>query len=504
MPRYKQTDASNGQGLFLSVNLREQLLPGSFEEMLDKVIGTKIDTSIFDRKYNNDHSGAKAIPPSVLLKLIIYGYSKGQKSSRSIWKLSRENIIAKALTGDMDIHWTTIADFISGNSKEFNGIFIKVLAYCNELGLIGGETFAIDGLRLPSNASIEMSGTKEQLEKRVLLYRKMAEKHLTRHLKKDERGETDAEEKKRFEQRQRHLARRIDKISCFLDEMVEKPGTKVQEIRSNVTDNESAMIHSSQGFIQGYIGLAVSDHKKQIIVSAQAIGSSCETEYLPEMLDKNASNLHESGVGAGGKEKKITMLGDSHYFSEQNLRACAERGIEAVIPDVQEKRRKDIDGQKWYQTHDFTYSEAENYYVCPQGKRLAYRGTTTLGGREGKRYEASAVDCKTCPDLSCCIRSKKEQSTLGHGRRLLITKSNEPGSLSLKMREKLTTEEYQEKYAHRIQIIEPVFANIGYCKGLKRFTLRGKEKVNGQWLLYCIVHNLGKCLNGYNINRDSA
>ena len=72
------------------------------------------------------------------------------------------------------------------------------------------------------------------------------------------------------------------------------------------------------------------------------------------------------------------------------------------------------------------------------------------------------------------------------------------------MRKKLATEEYQAKYARRIQIAEPVFANIRYCKGLDRFTLRGKEKVNGQWLLYCMVHNLGKCLDGYNERRKTA
>ena len=72
------------------------------------------------------------------------------------------------------------------------------------------------------------------------------------------------------------------------------------------------------------------------------------------------------------------------------------------------------------------------------------------------------------------------------------------------MRKKLDTEEYQERYSRRIQIAEPVFANIEYCKGLDRFTLRGKGKVNGQWQLYCIVHNLGKCLNRRNEKKDSA
>lgn len=164
--------------------------------MIDEIINTKIDAGIFDGKYKNDLTGASAIPPKTILKLVIYGYKKGRKSSRGIWELNRNNIVAKALTGDMEIHWTTIADFISSNSKEFNDIFVEVLAYCNELGLIGGEDFAIDGLRLPSNASLEMGGTKEKLEKRLETYRKMADKHLERHNKKDECGETDAETKK--------------------------------------------------------------------------------------------------------------------------------------------------------------------------------------------------------------------------------------------------------------------------------------------------------------------
>jgi len=68
------------------------------------------------------------------------------------------------------------------------------------------------------------------------------------------------------------------------------------------------------------------------------------------------------------------------------------------------------------------------------------------------------------------------------------------------MCEKLETLEYKALYAKRIQIVEPVFANIRHCKELNRFTLRGKEKVNGQWQLFYIVHNLGKCLKGYNNN----
>ena len=156
MARYKHSDVAAGQGLFLSVNLQEQLLFGSFEYMLNEIIGTKIDLSGFDRKYTNDFTGASAVPPSSLLKLIFYGYYKGSKSSRKIYELNNNNIIAKALTGDMRIHWTTIADFISGSKEAVEETFTQVLMYCNELGLIGGENFAVDGLRLPSNALLSL------------------------------------------------------------------------------------------------------------------------------------------------------------------------------------------------------------------------------------------------------------------------------------------------------------------------------------------------------------
>ena len=111
MAKYRTTDAAAGQGLFLEVNLKEQLLPDTLEHTLDALIGKEISTEAFDKNYKNDASGASAVPSDALLKLIIYGYSKGCISSRSLYELNRNNIVTKALTGDMDIHWTTIAGF---------------------------------------------------------------------------------------------------------------------------------------------------------------------------------------------------------------------------------------------------------------------------------------------------------------------------------------------------------------------------------------------------------
>jgi transposase len=479
MARYKTTEAAAGQGLFLTVNLNEQILPETYEWMLDELIGKKIDISNFDKKYKNDQTGAGAVPPAVLLKLIIYAYSKGCKSSRKIMELNENNITAKALTGDMRIHWTTIADFISGNSEEFKEVFEKVLTYCNELGLIGGETYAVDGLRLPSNASLDMSGTKEELEKRLSVYQKMAEKHTAKHCKNDIEGETGAREKANYEKRQKHLMRQIEKLEGFIKNMKKRIGHGGEEVKSNVTDNESAMIHSAKGFMQGYIGIAATDEKNQIILSAEAVGTANEGEHLPEILDAVEKNLDEAGVELE-EGKTRAVLCDSNYFSEENLKACEERGIEPIIPDGQEKSRQNSEGEKRYDLNDFRYNEGEDYYECPYGKRLIYKRETEQKGVKGKVYQASLTDCKACPLFSKCSWSRKEQNELNQGKALRITEKHVPESLCRKAREKQATEEFKEKYVRRIGIVEPVFANIRYCKGLDRFTLRGKEKVNGQ------------------------
>ena len=334
----------------------------------------------------------------------------------------------------------------------------------------------------------------------------MAEKHVARHLTKDAQGEADTEEQKRYENRQRHLQRQIKKLDKFIAGMEDKKGKEGQAIRSNVTDNESATIHSSKGYVQGYNAIAVSDQKNQIIVNAEAYGTANEGEHLPEMLDGLEKNLGSAGF-VPDEKKKPSLLADANYCSEENLNACESRGFEAIIPDIQEKRRTDGDGNKKYELNDFTYKAEEKKCICPEGKDMEYKGTTELRGGTVEIYQASLTDCKACPHFSQCSWSKKGQNEIKQGRKLLIPEgkaADGTGSQCQKMREKLATEEYQARYAQRIQIIEPVFANIRYCKGMNRFTLRGKGKVNGQWQLYCIVHNLGKCLNGYNEGKNCA
>ena len=105
-------------------------------------------------------------------------------------------------------------------------------------------------------------------------------------------------------------------------------------------------------------------------------------------------------------------------------------------------------------------------------------------------------DCEQCPLIKKCINLKHRKVLKGikHSRTLYVVTKKYKDNLSEKMKEKINNPVYRELYSRRQQIIEPVFADMTYCKGMNRFTLRTQEKVNTQWQLFCIVHNIGKCV----------
>jgi hypothetical protein len=77
---------------------------------------------------------------------------------------------------------------------------------------------------------------------------------------------------------------------------------------------------------------------------------------------------------------------------------------------------------------------------------------------------------------------------------MFIADKKQEENLCDKMRKKIDESKNRVVYGRRMQIIEPCFSDMSYCKGMNRFSLRTKVKVNIQWLLYCIVHNIGKCI----------
>ncbi len=259
MARYKPY--SYAQGKFLPVQFEKQILPGTFEYSINHLIDHKLDLTIFDERYRNEETGATAYDPKILLKIILFAYSRGITSSRRIAQACEENIIFMALSCDTRPHFTTIADFVSTLDKEINQLFREVLLTCDELGLIGKDMFAIDGCKLPSNASKEWSGTKADFEKKAAKMEQAIGNILQKHRDED-RNQTEAKVRASEEKFVETLNKRITKIKAWLKDHDDKPGKTGKPKKSNITDNESAKMKTHRGVIQGYNGVAVNDHLK--------------------------------------------------------------------------------------------------------------------------------------------------------------------------------------------------------------------------------------------------
>jgi len=508
MARYKNAD--NSQGMFLTVNLHEQLIPGSFEWTLNYLID-KADISLFDLNYKNDEKGATAYSPRVLLKAILYCYSIGTLSSRKIERACVNNIIVKALAADNEPDHDTIATFISTNNEAIKDLFTQVLLQCAALGLITGEMYSIDGCKLPSNASKEWSGTIAELTKKRDKLKQYISRLIIRHseLDKDEEAKEKLEPYRQTmgndnERRDRcieRLEKKLEHLNKFLETAEPRKGVSDDEVKSNITDNESAFIKSPRGYIQGYNGITVADSSNQIIVAAEAAGSGPESGSFPKMLDSLKENMKK----ATGKKEPLEdslVTGDTGFFTEENLQEASKRKIEVLIPD-QQFRQRDPDfgdrkghGKKTakYAIEDFNYDKKNDCYTCPAGNALEYKGEVELRNNSGKKYQAKKASCKNCPLMDKCISKRTAKNPV---RTIYIANKKYKNNLSEKMRTKIDDPVNREIYSRRMQIIEPVFSDITYCKGMNRFTLRGERKVDIQWKLYCIVHNIGKCIKSF-------
>ena len=267
MARYKPVDRHLSK--LLAVRFSEQILPGSFEYAVNWLVDHEIDMRVFDARYRNDQTGAAAYDPAVLLKIVLVGYARGLTSSRSIERACRENVVFMALTGDAQPHFTTIASFIAKMPSEITSVFRDVLLVCDEQGLIGKELFAVDGCKLPSNASRTWSGTQAELSRKAEKMERAITHLLDTHRRQDAGSNEDALQARERQQIET-LQKNSRKIRDWLSENPEKTNRRGEPLKSNITDNDSATMKSSHGVIQGYTGVAAVDAKSQVVMHADA------------------------------------------------------------------------------------------------------------------------------------------------------------------------------------------------------------------------------------------
>jgi len=483
--------------IMLPISLQDQLVPGTLEHTINRLVDENINLSVFDERYKNDETGAAAIHPKILLKVILLAYAKGMISSRQIERACHENIIFMALSYGYAPDHSTIAAFISSMQNEISSIFSDILLVCEELELLGGTHFSLDGVKLSANVSKEWSGTLEELKHKRDKLKEKLERVIAEHAQADKQPEVVLERQKK---RERRFQLQVERLNTFLKDREPKIGNSGKEIQSNAVDNESAKMTTSHGVVQGYNAQALVDSKHQVILAAEAFPSQ-DHENLKPMLDDAKKNLVAIGKDPDyfvGKE----LTADSNYHSLDSLAVCEDEKVDAYIPDIQFRQRdlrfadqerfkdkKKADAKSSpFSAADFSYDESKQVYLCPNGKELKCHARNQVNRhRTYDVYQARVEDCAACPLRSRCL-SKSDTS-----RRYLSIQvdTGQPNLIDL-MKAKIDSEAGKKIYAWRLAIVEPVFANICVHKHMDRFTLRSKRKVDVQWILFALVHNIGK------------
>jgi len=512
MPNFKPHNYN--QTAMVVVDFDEQIQLDPFALTLHHLIDHNISLQAFYDHYKNDEGGRAAYNPSILLKIILYAYYKGVRSSREMQWQCEHNIIFKALSCDTVPHFTSIASFISSYPEAIESVFEQVLLVCDEQGLLGHNLIAIDGCKMPSNAAKEHSGTIEELSQKHAKIRKRIRECMKEHKQLDKRKTLERERKERLEKTINTLDKQFERIDAFLKTATPRmgQGKKPQEVKSNITDNESAKMKTSKGTIQGYNGVAAVDQKHQIIVEAMAFGEGQERHTLKPVLESIDERYERQGIEKNVAQDQIVVTADTGFSNDENNAYLKEQNINAYIPDNQFRSRdprfkhqKEKYGKRQqadYQgipavipASEFSLNAKKKTCVCPQGKSMWLRHDSIDElGKIHLAFEGKLTDCRRCPIKKDCMRNPSSADTReGHGRQVAFTiQSGKSATDWMKRRVDSTLGKFI--YSHRMSVVEPVFANISVAKSLNRFSLRGKNKVQGQWRLYCLIHNIEKLM----------
>lgn len=212
------------------------------------------------------------------------------------------------------------------------------------------------------------------------------------------------------------------------------------------------------------------------------------------------------------------LTADAGYHSKENLKALSEQGVDAYIPDNGYRKRdaryadqsvhaakpdplwnktKQEKKSKCFRPADFHLAGDHSHCVCPAGKHLYSNGSNcTINGYAVMKFSGAKQDCVPCDQRKACLRTPEKtltrQVSFFQGKRDPDEKHIE------EMKQKIDSGLGKEMITRRFATVEPVFGNLRGNKRLHRFTLRGQAKADGQWKLYCMVHNIEKLANqGY-------
>jgi transposase len=419
------------QDLLLPPSLREWLPEDHLVYFVSDVVD-QLDLTKIHAWYGDERRGQPPYDPSLMTKLLVYGYCVGVFSSRRIQKRLQEDVAFRVLAAGHEPDFRTISDFRKNHLEALQGLFEQVLEMALESGAMKLGRVSLDGTKIKANASKHkamsygrMKEKQQQLKEEVkqLLAQAEAadavedERH-GRHRRGDElpaelrRRETRLAKIKQAKKVLEQRARQKAAAEGQSEEEVQKakPADKDQY---NFTDPESRIRMGADGIVQGFNAQAAVEPTLQLIVGQQVTPAANDKEQLVSMVE-----TIEQQAG----QRPPAILADSGYCSDQNL--------------------------EYLESADQPEQRIEGYIATGKQKHGEHR-----------------KPCKRGPLPRGATRVER-------------------------MKRKLQTKAGKAVYAARKCVVEPVFGQIKQARGFRQFLLRGLQKVQGEWALVCMTHNI--------------
>lgn len=380
--------------------------------------------------YRDDGWGRAAHDPEMMVALLLYAYSVGERSSRKIEKRLTEDIAFRVIAANQAPDHSTIARFRARHQDDLAELFSEVLVLCAKAGLVSVGTIALDGTRVRANAADRKNRTYEQLAKEILEEAAAVDAAEDERFG-DKRGDELPGDRNSRRQKLREAKRSIDadyeakggEMAAWRVAMAEhtartgyvkkgnpkkpRPLAPREGRRANLTDPDSKPVKIATGFIQGYTA-EVAATEGQVIVAAELIKGANERVRLEPMTKAAEEELAKAGV----ETKPELVLADAGYYNGAQIDALEAGGTRVLCPPDADRRK------------------------------------TPTKMRSGPHFEAMR-------------------------RRL-----KEPGA--------------KEAYRRRQQMVEPVFAQMKLRQRAARFSRRGLSACRAEWRLTAATHNLLK------------
>jgi transposase len=465
MKRFKPID--NSQGFFLSVTSESIRKNYPLIEIMEQYFHQYFTTKDFTDILSNDHTGAPAFHPSVILKVIFYAYSKGIYTSRDIEELCKSDYVAIYLTANTIIDHSTICRFINNHRNAIISFFTKMVYVLRQMNLIDYDILAIDGTKIKANASKEFSGNVRDFKNK----RARIEKKLKAAMENTERSTP------RIEKKINRFTKSIQKIDAFLEEADEKSCEKI-----NLTDRDARLVKDGGSVVVGYNCQNAVDSKHHFIVGNTVSNHANDRNELIPMLDIIEDNLND--------KSKITA--DAGYFSSNNLIYADHHNLDLYLPegkneDGSQKKKNDNS----IQSKDCKLSQKGDmkFLTCPGGFCSTTVKCFNDRGVFNYRFYVPASQCAKCKHRSIC----NPRYDINRSKRFNVKREYfEATPLRKNMNEKLYSKKGRSIYNQRSCLVEHVFGEIKVHKRFSRFYHRGLSKVNTIWNIICIAHNFRK------------